>query len=212
MTLRGDFGSPPPTRVPLCPDPRLYVEFVDERSISMDGAAVYGRLTGDSRDWATNVEVTVCDIISGLWSWLALCEPSIGRVVAEGDLVEGDVVPPLIGVGGKWKSVSTVVLFEGAGMAALMRPPGESAPLANINELFASVAPIALFVRQFGPDDSLAQRLIARIQAWDAAGRPSSGGVRVRAYPKDTGYVASEGEFVIEKEWTRFVLDWAIDV
>ena len=210
MPLRGDFASPPPSQVHLGPDSSLYIESVDE--LSIDGDAVYGLLTGTSRDWATNVEVTICDVLFGLWTWLALCEPNIGRVVAEGDLVERDIVPRLIGIGGKCKSVSSVILFEETGLAALVRPPGEPVPLADIHELFASDAPVALFVRQFGPDESLAQRLVARIQAWDAAGRPSSDGVRVRAYPRDSDYVPSEGEFVVEKKWTRLVLKWPTTV
>jgi len=67
-------------------------------------------------------------------------------------------------------------------------------------------------VRQFGADGSLAQRLIAQIQAWDAAGCPSSDGLRIRAYRKDCDYVPSEGEIVVEKRWTQLVLDWPTEV
>jgi len=63
-------------------------------------------------------------------------------------------------------------------------------------------------VRQFGTDDALARRLVEQIRAWDAAGRPSTDNLTVRAYPKDSHYARSGQEFVVEKEWTRLVLAW----
>jgi hypothetical protein len=68
-----------------------------------------------------------------------------------------------------------------------------------------------LYVRQFGPDESLAQRLLARVRAWDAAGRPATDEMRVRAFPKDFAYAPVEGEFVVQKKWTRLVVDWPVD-
>jgi hypothetical protein len=63
-------------------------------------------------------------------------------------------------------------------------------------------------VRQFGPDDSLAQGLVTQIQAWDAAGRPSFDRMHIRAYPKDSGYTPAEGEIMLEKPWTKLVIEW----
>lgn len=68
--------------------------------------------------------------------------------------------------------------------------------------------PFDLFVRTFGTNDALAERVIGQIKAWDAAGRPHPKDVRIRAYPKDTGYSPSEGELVVDKPWSRFVLNW----
>jgi hypothetical protein len=70
--------------------------------------------------------------------------------------------------------------------------------------------PFALFVRQFGSDEATAQRLITQIQAWDATGRPSSDAMHIRAYPKNFAYVPSEGEYVIEKQWTKLVIAWPV--
>jgi len=33
-------------------------------------------------------------------------------------------------------------------------------------------------------------------------------GLPIRAYPKDTDYVASADEYFIDKRWTKLVLDW----
>jgi hypothetical protein len=116
----------------------------------------------------------------------------------------------LIGIDGKQKSASTVLMLDRTGLAALTRPPGQPVPLVERHKLFNPdspfVVPFALFVRQFGPDESIAQRLLAQIQAWDAAGRPSSDEMHIRAYPKNSEYMPAKGEYKIEKEWTKLVI------
>jgi len=119
----------------------------------------------------------------------------------------------LIGLGGPRKLVFAPVLLGETGLAALTRPPGQPAPLVNVNDVYTPGPPFALFVRQFGADEALAQRLIARIRAWDAAGRPSSAGLRFRAYSQASEHVPPkvEGEIWVEKRWTQLVLDWPQD-
>ena len=65
-------------------------------------------------------------------------------------------------------------------------------------------------MRQFGADGALARRLVDHVRAWDAAGRPSTGRMRVRAYRRETDGVSleEEGGIVVEKRWTRLVLAW----
>lgn len=211
MRLRGAFADPRPgSVVQLGPDPGLEMWVGTEWSL--DSETMYDWLIGPSRDWDVKATVAVHEIISGLLMWLALNEPNGGRMVAWDDMVERSIVPSLIGLGGKRKVVFTPVLLGETGLAALMRPPGQPAPLVDYSELFTPGPPFALFVRQFGADGSLAQRLIARIQAWDAAGRPSSDGLHIRAYRRDCDYVPSEGEIVVEKRWTQLVLDWPTEV
>ncbi|HVA92176.1 MAG TPA: hypothetical protein VNL71_20310 [Chloroflexota bacterium] len=65
-----------------------------------------------------------------------------------------------------------------------------------------------LSVRRFGPNEQLAQQLIEQLVAWDAAGRPSTKGLRIRAYPRDPAYVPSSNEVVIAKQYTDLVRDW----
>lgn len=212
MPLRGAFADPHPTReVPLGPDPGL--ELWSRAGSLPDAATLYGWLTGPRRDWETNVAAALHEIIAGLWMWLALHEPELGRLYAWDDLAERDVVPPLIGLGDKRKVVFTPALLGGRGLAALMRPPGQPAPLGAYLELLTPGPPFPLFVRQLGPDGSPARRLVARVRDWDAAGRPSSAGMRVRAYRRDSDYppLAGEGEIIIEKQWTRLLLDWPPD-
>lgn len=206
MRLRGVFAAPPVSQLQLGPDPGLFLEVEAARPLNPE--AVYSWLTGSSQDWPTAVAVTICEHLGGLRLWLALHESDVGMLVAEGDRVDRGLVPPLIGLGGEWKSVSTSVLLDETGLVALMRPPGQSAPLIDINELYASNAAFTLFVRQFGQAEVLAQRLLEQVKAWDEAGRPASENLLIRAYPKHTGYTPSADEWVVEKQWTWLVLEW----
>lgn len=68
---------------------------------------------------------------------------------------------------------------------------------------------VELNVRSYGPSSAIVQRLVDQVLAWDAAGRPSSEGLHIRAYPHDADYVPSANEFVVHKERTKLVLHWS---
>ncbi|MBN1137754.1 MAG: methyltransferase, FxLD system [Anaerolineae bacterium] len=209
VNLRGAVANPHPgRRVQLGPEPGLEAWCGAEVPLVADKA--YGWLTGPRVDWETNVEVAVCEVIGGLGMWLALREPNMARLAAWDELVTSDIVPPLYGLGQARKVVFSPVLVGEGGLAALMRPPGQAAPLTNYSELFAPGPSFPLFVRQFGTDEGLARRLIDHIRAWDAANRPSTKRLRVRAYRLETERVPPEGKgsIVVEKQWTQLVLDW----
>jgi hypothetical protein len=74
-----------------------------------------------------------------------------------------------------------------------------------MDKLAASDLPFALFVRQFGANDSITQRLITEIQAWNAAGRPVI--EKIRAYPRNSQYIPSKNEVMIERQWTKLILE-----
>jgi len=65
-----------------------------------------------------------------------------------------------------------------------------------------------LWVRNFGEDEGLARALIGHLVAWEAAGRPSTAGLRIRAYPPDAEPAGEADETVIVKGRMRLVLDW----
>jgi protein-L-isoaspartate(D-aspartate) O-methyltransferase len=65
-----------------------------------------------------------------------------------------------------------------------------------------------VFVYNYGFDDTLAYRLIDHIHAWDAAGRPNSDNLQIRAYPIQTEYEPDEGETIIEAESSKFIFKW----
>jgi len=208
IRLRGAFADPHPGRtVQIGPDPGL--EIWCGAYVSLDAETAYGWLTGRRVDWETHVEVAVSEVIGGLGMWLAVHEPTMGRLAAWDARVTEEIVPPLYGLGQARKVVFSSTLVGERGLAALMRPPGQSATLVDYSELFASGPSFTLFVRQFGADEVLARRLVDHIQAWDAAGRPSTDGLRVRAYKRERDPVPrGEDGIVVEKRWTRLVLDW----
>ena len=211
IQLRGAFASTGSNQIPLGPDPNLYLETLGELPIDSD--VLYGFLTGESKDWAVNVEVMVWDVLVGnLWTWLALHEPRLCKLFAKGDMVERNIVPALIWIDAKQKSTATGVLADQSGIVALMRPPDQPVQLVPMEKLLASDSPFALYLRQFGPDDLLAQELITQIQAWDAAGRPSFDRMHIRAYPKGSEYMPAEGEIALEKPWTKLIIEWPIAI
>jgi len=211
IQLRGDFSSIFLKTVQIGPDPNLSLEPIDELVIDSDGT--YDLLIGESQDWAANVEVRAWEALLGnLWTWLALREPHLCKLVARGDMFDRNIVPPLMGMDGKQKFAGTAALVDRTSLAILMRPPGEAIPLAAPNKPSDNDIPFQLFVRQFGPDESIAQRFIHQIQAWDASGRPASERMHILAYPKDSEYLPVQGEFVIEKQWTKLVIEWPASV
>jgi protein-L-isoaspartate(D-aspartate) O-methyltransferase len=201
MRLRGAFAGPE-TRVQLGPDPGLHLEFA--RDHSFDAERIFSWLTGSCKDRATGVEVTPAEVWGGLGLWLAIREPALCSLSAEGAPADSGVVPYLFGFGRQWKSRFTIGLLEEPSLSVLMRPQGRPPPpdTPDIPPTFE------LFVRSFGPDDALALRLIEQIAAWDAAGRPATAGLHIRAYLRDSDYVPSVNEVLIPKRWTQTVLAW----
>ena len=202
MMLRGAFAGPEGTIVQLGPEPGLYLHLsVDDHGL-VDAEAIYKLLTGPSRDWPTKVQITPRELFGGLLLWLVTREPNPCGLSAEGELAERGIVPTLFGLPGKL--CGTVGLLGEASLCVLMRPPDQPLSTEQPNDS----PPFELFVRSFGPDDTLAHRLIEQVTVWDAAGRPSTKGLRIRAYSKDTDYIPSTNESVVVKRWTRLVLDW----
>jgi protein-L-isoaspartate(D-aspartate) O-methyltransferase len=201
IMLRGAFAEAESV-VQVGPDPGIRMSAV--RAEPIDGDGVYRLLTGSYRDRATGVRVTPREIWGGLNLWLALHEPELCGLTAQGEAGASDVVPMLLGVcGSKWKYHSTSGLLGTDSLSVFARPAGESlSPDASDDTAFE------LHLRTFGPDDALAQRLVDHLQTWHAAGRPSTDGLRVRAYPADSDYVPAPREIVMRKRFSLLVLDW----
>src|SRR5262249_45131014 len=157
-----------------------------------------GLWAGPSRDVATTIRVTPREIFDGFFLWLALREPGLCSVGAEGAVAERDLVPCLFRYAGQSKLCTTVGLVQGASLCVL----------SPASDRTSHSAPIDLRVRTFGPDNQLARRLIDQVVAWDRAGRPSSKGLRIRAYPAGTDCPPSANEALVCKRWTQLLLDW----
>jgi protein-L-isoaspartate(D-aspartate) O-methyltransferase len=201
MRLRGAFAAPD-TSVELGPEPGLSLSYDDQRAVDTD--AIYAALVGPRTDVATAVHVTSAEVWSKLIFWLALHNPDFCSLHANGDLAERDLVPPLFELTGAWKSRFTHGLGGAASLAVLARPAAPAEPWSPP----ADEPPFELLVRGFGTDRTLAQRLADQIAIWDRAGRLASGAARISVYPKDRPYAASPNEAVVEKRWSRLVIDW----
>ena len=199
MMLRGAFAGPGGL-VQLGPEPGLSIR-VNDRDL-VDAEAIYGLLTGPSRDRPTGVRVRSGEVFGSLSLWLAHRERGYCSLHAFGGMVDRGIIPDLFRFPGSPRSASTMGLLGDAAVCVLMRPPDQVPSTGQAS----AAGPFELFIRSFGPDDALAHRLTEHIKAWDAAGRPSSKGLRIRAYPKAADFLPSADELVIEKRWTRLVL------
>jgi hypothetical protein len=85
-----------------------------------------------------------------------------------------------------------------------MRPLGDRVPV----EAETEPRPFELHVRSFGDAGHPARRLLGHARAWDAAGRPGTEGLPIRAFPIEAAYASLPHELLVMKRWSRFVLDW----
>ncbi|HKO25280.1 MAG TPA: methyltransferase, FxLD system [Chloroflexota bacterium] len=200
MPLRGTSAGPQ-TTVQLGPDPGLTL--TTEGHGMVNARAVYALLTGPSRIWPTTIRVTMDEAWASLGLWLAGHEAHLCTLQAEGDPAERGAIPCLLRHSGGSVCVTSGLLEDGH-LCVLTRAADPPASLERSDD----AAPFELFVQSFGPEESLAHRLIERVGSWDAAGRPSDDGLRIKVYPRETEYAASTNEVVVLKRWTQLVLDW----
>lgn len=213
MKLRGDLAAETEIeKVQLGPEPGLSIYFEAGRSVDFE--AIYQWLTGPSKDWPTAVQTTWSELHKkNLQPLLAsdqglqpLFTSNICRLIAVDTMAERDLVPPFFILPGKWRF--TAGLLGEAGLGVLMVPPDQLPFTEEANH----TTPFPLYVRSFGPDDTMAQQLIELMNAWDAAGRPTGEIARLRVYPSGIDYTPTDDEFVICKQWTKVVIEWATKI
>ena len=191
MPLRGAAAGPDQPR-PLGDQPGLFVHLADDRPVDL--AALYAALHQPGAQTTTGVAVTTGQVLGELGLWLALHDPDTGGLVALGDAIDVGLVPALIAFPGM---TSTTALVGGRALAALTGP-----------DTAAPTDSFTIGVRPFGPDGTdLAQRLAAHVRAWDAAGRPSTAKLQIRAYPLHEA-PPDPATFVLDKPHTRLLIDW----
>lgn len=201
IQLRGRFAEPD-ALTSLGPEPGLRLFMSGGTPIPPD--TIYEWLTQPSRDLSTDLNVEPREVWGGLGLWLALHAPGYCAFGTQGEMTDRGIIPLLFGHSGQWNTSFTNGLLDERGLALLMRPPDATPPLEKLME----PVPFALWVRGYGPDETVAARLLEQARAWDAAGRPATNGLRIRAYPAESGYTPSAGEAVIQKPFSHFVVDW----
>lgn len=199
MPLRGAFATEPPRLLPLGPQAQLYSGSPDQ----VDVAAVRQALRQTGRDRSTTIRVSPRESI-GLRIWLALREAVACLLYARGAFVEQNAnsfagPPSVVGL------TTFVGLADGGTTCVLLHRP---------DAIASRGMPAELVVRSFGPDNQLADRLIAQITAWERAGRPGRwgphgaiAGFRVRAYMRGTEHVPMAHEAVITRRWAQLICD-----
>lgn len=191
MRLRGAFSGPERV-LPLGPEPGLVLMTAAEPPAPPE--TLYGWLRGSYQDARTGLRLEPQAVWQGLSFWLDVSEPNGCGLSVTGEAARHSPVPSLLEYeGGRSASLNFGVLGpQGLSLAYLAGSRPE------------------LWVRTFGPPgrEALEARLIAHLASWDAAGRPSSAGMRVRVFPAAAPHPAAPGGIVVQKQWTSLVIDW----
>lgn len=154
------------------------------RDRAVDPAALAEVLTGSSVETRTGTDPTARQLFDGLSLWLAVREPRWCTLSEEaGSATPVLSNPPLTAP----ETVVTAGILGDDGVALLSRTDGELTVLGYGNE-------------------QIAGDLLAHVQAWDAAGRPGTDGLRIDAYPSGSAFPG--GDFVLDKGECRLVLSW----
>jgi protein-L-isoaspartate(D-aspartate) O-methyltransferase len=126
------------------------------------------------------VRVTPAEVAGSLRRWLAFHEPCQARLACTGDSEEvaRSVVPGLLDIplDGSRRRRETTILLGDRGLAALDRTDQDDPATPDPGQALPSAA------RGFGTATSQTESLVELVRAWDAAGRPTTGAVRIAAY------------------------------
>ena len=98
-------------------------------------------------------------------------------------------------------------------MAATFESPGTVGGWSPCSVDGAGLAILArdgerLSVHGFGDAVEVVDRMAGAVARWDAAGRPASESLAIRAYPAGTAPAAGGGALRIQKRWSTFLVDW----
>ena len=162
-----------------------------------------------AKDWQVGVEATLEEAQGSLLLWVALHEPGICLVQ---EVLDGQNKCVMV----IWTCTDRKPWANGVSCgntAGLVLRAGGAVDTRQIHSsdrlrMVRMDRSCAVSVRQFGPEESLACRLMKHVKAWDDAGRPSCHDLRIRVYPKEVQYRPCEGEFVVKNEFSQLVIEW----
>jgi protein-L-isoaspartate(D-aspartate) O-methyltransferase len=156
-------------------------------------------LASPGQDLPTGICATPCEVADGLGLWLALANDNLVTLWADSGSARGCAVPAVLGNADRWHATQGVLGSEGLALLATTGPRQnhDGEPTRS-----------ALAVRCYGASLDQAERLRARLVAWDAAGRPNDRGLRVRACPVASRVEPLGPGAVLQRRWSRLVVDW----
>jgi protein-L-isoaspartate(D-aspartate) O-methyltransferase len=186
-----DVPGYPGVRVDIRPGRAVDVGTV-ARSLSQPGSLV-----------DIGVVATPVEVVGSLRRWLAYREPRSAQLSCTGlvDEVVDSVVPKVleISLDPSRRHRETAVLLGDGGIAALDR----SSPEPTTSDPLIAVS---LAVRPFGTATVQVERLVELIRAWDAAGRPTTSGMKIAAYRWPDPAPRPPGSFVEQTRNATFVI------
>ena len=198
MPLRGAFAGPERV-IPLGSTPGPFLLADCERLI--DAEALAEALRAEPIEVPAGLTATRREAFGSLSLWLALedSDSCVLSIYADVAVVDRSPVPPLIEweAGDKKQRLTRALLGE-KGLVALSRPPDSRPDKHDARRPLSIVA--------FRAEPELVDRMRAHLIAWDAAGRPPTGALRISAYPKDRPVPVRHDARVLEKRWTTLLV------
>ena len=171
---------------------------------SIDAEEIYRWLLGEHYEEPTPIQIMAHELFYGLGFWLALHDPAICNLQARGSMTQRGIVPAVFYAPSQIPIHSTFGLLNDRALCVLMRDPAVPLPVDDISD----VLPFRLYIRCFGDDKTLVNRLLELISSWQQAGRPMENNLSIRAYPRAHAYNAAAHESVVTKRWMQFVCTW----
>ena len=215
MRMRGSLAGPEQTRI-TGEHRELALTLPDARPVDL--TALARALDGPVTELTTRVLAGPGQLFDGLGLWLALHEPRWGVLSETGEPRAAALARAPARI---QDQRVTAGIFEADSLAVLARPADDRPPRPadkpghGRRGARAPIPPFELSVLGYGPDAAtLAAELAARLETWDAAGRPGTGNIRILAYPRaagpglagpDPGSLAPD-EAVISRPHTTFVV------
>ncbi len=194
------------------------VFFLDpERKITLaciqNGAyeTLAAQIQGAHSDMSTGISGTYSEFW-GLRMWLVLRDTAYCELLGKSNDGEQDqqqrTLPSIAQLADR--STATYGLCINNTLSLLTRPKVE-----NAGETDYWLQPFELIIRSFGSDNSVTQRLLTQIKAWDEAGRPLQWhswdllqNIKVRVYPLESSYKLGPRELLSQRKGSSFVFAW----
>ncbi len=132
--------------------------------------------------------------------WAALYEPDYVLVHRLGDEEEDEGRDPLP----RWPVNVNSGILGREGLALLAPPADREAREVDRG----GERRFRLNIRRYGPDKTVAERLLRLLEDWERAGRPGGADVSVCAAPVDEVADVGEADVVLRRRWFCFGVRW----
>jgi protein-L-isoaspartate(D-aspartate) O-methyltransferase len=202
VNLRGSLAEKNSTFWPGPHPGQLTLRLGEPRPIDTDN--IYRWLQDTYQEYATSIQIMPHELFYGLIFWLALHDASICNLQARGTLAEQNIVPGLFSSSSKLPVYTTFGLLSEHALCVLMRDPAVPTPVDDQ----ADFMPFRLFLRCFGPDRAVVDRLASLVTSWHRAGRPTEHDLCIKAYPITRAYKAKAHEIILRKRQVQLVCSW----